>query len=98
MTTLTRIAITSVLSLLLSFTVQAHNGKHHRKKKTRTKVVVVKKPRIHHAHNSIRILPLNHKVILHNGVKYYRYNNTYYTSQNGLYVVVNPPKALIVIR
>ena len=98
---LKHIGFTALLGLFISFTAEAHHGhgKYHKKK--RTKVVVVNKPNGHcytHSVKTIRVMPRNHRVVVHNRVKYYHYNNLYYIFKNGRYVAVNPPKAVLVIR
>lgn len=95
---LARLGATGVLTLLLAFTAEAHNGHHHGKKNKRTKVVVVNSPSTCSSHKTIRVLPRNHRVIVHQGVKYYRCNNIYYVKKRGSYIVVKPPRAVLVIR
>lgn len=97
MTNLKHIWMLGVFTLLFSFTLQAHHGKRHHRKKKNTRVVVVHKP-VHRAHILYR-LPVQHRVIVHNHVRYYRVNNgTYYIYKGGQYVVVTPPKAVLIIK
>lgn len=96
------IGFTALFGLFISFTAEAHHGHGKYPKKKRTKVVVVNKSNGHcNAHTTvktIRVMPRNHRVVVYNRVKYYHYNNLYYIFKNGHYVVVNPPKAVLVIR
>lgn len=98
MKTLIKLGLTTVFTLLLAVPVMAHNGKHRHGKKKKTKVVVVNKPVKCSPYHALRVLPKKHKVITHNKVKYYYYGNQYYVFTKGYYVVVNPPKALFIIR
>lgn len=91
--------MTGILSLLLSFAAEAHHGhRHPTKKKKRSKVVVVKTPTRRVVHQSVRILPRNHRVITYNRVNYYYFGNQYYILRGGAYIVVTPPKSVLVIR
>ena len=96
MTNLKHIWMLGVFTLLFSFTLQAHHGKRHHRKKKNTRVVVVHKP-VHRAHVLYR-LPVQHRTIVHNHVTYYCVNSTYYVYKGGQYVVVTPPKAVLIIK
>lgn len=40
---------------------------------------------------TVTTLPAGHRVVVHSGLRYYVYGNTYYRSINGRYVVVRAP-------
>ncbi len=87
MTNLKHIWMLGVFSLLFSFTVQAHNGHRNCKKKKRIA-----------ATHSINRLPAIYKVIPYKHVKYYKVNNHYYIGQGGKFIVVTPPRSVLVIK